>query len=246
MIPLDIAHLFVASLVLRLGVIGATAALWRHQRLARRMAFIGSALASTMTGVLAISVLRSGTGVDGVLLLHQATGLSLGYAIDGLSAWFLLILSVLGVPVAAYSLGYVAHPPLDQRSVFMGIAFNVLVAAVEIVFAAGDVLTFLGAWELMTLATAALVATEYTSLSSRRAAYLYLAMSHLGTGCLIAGFMALASVTGTFSFATLFSSQLLTSEPLRHGLFAIFFIGFGVKAGCRPSSACCMPSCSTT
>jgi hydrogenase-4 component B len=234
MIPFAAADLFIVSLVFRAGVIGATAALWRQPRLARWVGFVGSALASTVTAVLAITVLRTGAGMDGVLFLHQATGLSLGYAVDGLSAWFLLILSVLAVPVAVYSLGYVAHPPLDRRSAFLGIGFNVLVGAVEIVFAAGDVLTFLGAWELMTLTTAALVATEHTSLASRRAAYLYLAMSHLATGCLIAAFMALASVTGTLSFSALLSSPLLTSEPLRHGLFALFFIGFGVKAGIVP------------
>ena len=234
MIPVDVAHLFFSSLLFRLGVIVVTAALWRHQRSARRAAFIGSALASTLTAVLAVTVLRTGTRVDGVLFLHQATGLSLGYAVDGLSAWFLLVLSMLAVPVAVFSLGYVAHPPLNRRSVFLGVGFNVLVAAVEVVFAAGDVLTFLGAWELMTLATGALVATEHSSLASRRAAYLYLAMSHLATGCLIAGFMVLASVSGTLSFSTLFSNQFASSEPLRHGLFALFFIGFGVKAGVVP------------
>ena len=46
MIAFDVAHLFVSSLVFRLGVIVVTAALWRHQRSARRVAFIGSALAA--------------------------------------------------------------------------------------------------------------------------------------------------------------------------------------------------------
>lgn len=234
MTPLDAAHLFTAALVFRLGVIAVTMALWRRERAARLVGFVGSALASAMTAVLAITVLRTGASVEGVLFLHPATGFSLGYLVDGLSAWFLLILSVLAVPVAVYSLGYVAHAPLNRRSVFLGVGFNLLVGAVEVVFAAGDVLTFLGAWELMTLATAALVATEHASLASRRAAYLYLAMSHLATGCLIAGFMVLASVSGALSFTALFSNGFLTSEPLRHGLFALFFIGFGVKAGIVP------------
>ena len=74
---------------------------------------------------------------------------------------------------------------------FLGVAFNVLLGAVELVFAAADAITFLFAWELMTLATAALVATEHEERASRRAAYLYLVMSHVGTGCLIAGFLRL-------------------------------------------------------
>ena len=61
----------------------------------------------------------------------------------------------------------------------MGVAFNVLVGAVELVFATDDGVGFLCAWEVMTFATAALVATEHEIREHRRAAYLYLAMSHL-------------------------------------------------------------------
>ena len=44
-----------------------------------------------------------------MLVLHRASGLSLSIAVDGLSAWFLLVLAILAVPVAVYSLGYVAE-----------------------------------------------------------------------------------------------------------------------------------------
>ena len=108
-----------------------------------------------------------------------------------------------------------------------------LLGAVELVFVAGDLVTFLCAWELMTLATAALVATEHEARASRRAAYLYLVMSHLGTGFLIAGFLMLASANGSLSFAMLLSGGAAI-EPIRHILFACFFLGFGVKAGIVP------------
>ncbi|MGZ8812012.1 MAG: proton-conducting transporter transmembrane domain-containing protein, partial [Thermoanaerobaculia bacterium] len=231
--PFDLAHVLPATLAFRLGVIAMTLALSQRGQVARRVAFVGSAIASVVTGLLAAEVLRTGAGVDGVLFLHRASGLSMGYAVDGLSAWFLIILSVLAVPIAVFSIGYVAHPHLSRRAVFLGVAFNVLLGSVEIVFAAGDVITFLCAWELMTLATAALVATDHEERASRRAAYLYLVMSHLGTGCLIAGFLALASMSGSLSFSTLFSSGL-TPGSMRSGLFALFFLGFGVKAGIVP------------
>ena len=72
-----------------------------------------------------------------------------------------------------------------------------LLGAVEVVFVADGVIAFLFAWELMTLATAALVATEHENRASRRAAYLYLVMSHVGTGCLVAGFLVLAATSGS-------------------------------------------------
>ena len=65
---------------------------------------------------------------------------------------------------------------------------------------ADDVIGFLFAWELMTLATAALVATEHESDDSRGAAYLYLVMSHAATGALMAAFFVLSSHAGRWRF----------------------------------------------
>ncbi|MEO8677667.1 MAG: proton-conducting transporter membrane subunit [Vicinamibacterales bacterium] len=221
------------ALAFRLAVTVATLALWRHRRAACRVAFIGSAIASLGTGLVAAAVLRGGPGITGALFRHQASGLSLGYSIDGLSAWFLIVLCVVVIPISIYSLGYVAGAHLEHRAVFLGAAFNLLVGAVEIVFAAGDAITFVAAWELMTLLTAALVATEHGERDHRRAAYLYLAMSHLATGCVIAGFMTLASISGSLSFGPMLSTGMADS-PARHALFGLFFVGFGVKAGIVP------------
>ncbi len=208
-------------------------ALSGRSRAARGVAFVGSAIASVGTGVLASSVLRTGGTIEGVLVLHRASGLSLSIAVDGLSAWFLLVLAILAVPVAVYSLGYVANPHLSGRSAFVGALFNLLVGAVEIVFAAADVITFLCAWEVMTLATAALVMTEHEDRASRLAAYLYLVMSHLATGCLIAGFLTLASTSPSLSFSTLLSGDSAAGS-MRSLLFVLFLVGFGVKAGVVP------------
>jgi hydrogenase-4 component B len=227
------AAAFPLVLTFRLAVVAVTFGCGSRLHAARWIAFVGSALASGMTGWVALEVLRTGGPIDGALFMHRASGLSLTYAVDGLSAWFLLILASLAVPIAVYSLGYVAHPHLQHRSVFLGVMFNLLIGAVETVFAAGDVLTFVAAWELMTLATAALVITEHEERSTRRAAYLYLVMSHLGTGCLIAAFLTLASASSTLSFATLLAGGAPLGS-MRSVLFVLFFVGFGVKAGIVP------------
>jgi hydrogenase-4 component B len=232
-IALDLASGLPLALALRIGIAAVTVLTATHRGVARRVAFLGSAVASLTTGLVAAQVLGTGTPVNGVLFVHQASGLSLGYSIDGLSGWFLLVLSIVAVPIAIFSLGYVGAPDWRGRSVFLGVTFNVLLGAVELVFVASDLVTFLCAWELMTLATAALVATEHEAGASRRAAYLYLVMSHLGTGFLIAGFLMLASAHGSLSFAMLLSGSAAI-EPIRHILFAFFFLGFGVKAGIIP------------
>jgi hydrogenase-4 component B len=231
--PYDLASVLPFALALRICIAAASVLAARRRGVARRIAFLGSVVASLVTGAIAAQVLGTGAPVNGVLFVHAASGFSLGYAIDGLSAWFLLVLSVVAIPIAIFSLGYLGSAHWSRQSVFLGAAFNVLMGAVELVFAASDLVTFLFAWELMTLTTAALVVTEHEAQASRRAAYLYLVMSHLGTGCLIAGFLMLASAYGSLSFATLLSADAVI-EPIRHILFACFFLGFGVKAGIVP------------
>jgi hydrogenase-4 component B len=233
MAPFEAAGGFPAALAIRLGIAAVTLLVSRRSRMARQVAFLGSATASLMTGLAAANVLYTGTAAHGVLFVHRASGFTLGFTIDGLAAWFLLILALLAVPIALFSIGYIGHPHLRSRSAFVGAMFNVLLGAIELVFAAGDAITFLFAWELMTLTNAALVTTEHESRASRRSAYLYLAMSHVATGCLIAGFLLAASMTGSLSFATLLSSADAV-RPVRDVLFVLFFAGFGVKAGIVP------------
>jgi hydrogenase-4 component B len=108
----------------------------------------------------------------------------------------------------------------------------VLVGTVEMVFAADGIILFLFAWELMTLANAALVTTEHEHAESRRAAFLYLAMSHVATGCLIAGFLLVSTLTGSFSLPQLGGAAV--SDRARGLLFGLFFTGFGIKAGVIP------------
>jgi len=221
------------ALVIRLTSIVATLMLVRHARACRWMAIGGSIVASVMTAVVAMHVIGSASAIDGTLFRHAASETELGYSVTPLSAWFLMVLALIAVPVALYSAGYFAHALARPRTAAVGAAFNAMVGGLEVVFVADSVIGFLGGWEVMTLATAALVATEHESRASRRAAYLFLVMSHVGTGCLIAGFMILASSAGSLSFPAILSGHV-ASGPMRDGVFALFFIGFGVKAGLIP------------
>jgi hydrogenase-4 component B len=185
------------------------------------------------TWFVAAQVLVSGHAIEGVLLRHSASGIVLGYSVTPLSAWFLMVLGLVVVPVAVYSMGYFAHAVDASRTVMVGIAFTILLGALEVVFVADDAIAFLCAWEVMTLTTAALVTTDHDVRANRRAAYLYLVMSHVGTGALIAAFLTLAAMSGSPSFSVLLSGNLVTG-PMRDGLFVLFLIGFGVKAGLVP------------
>jgi len=232
-IPAWVAVGVPVALVMRLMIVAATFVVARWPRVSRWTALGGSIAASSITAAIAIRVVASGQSVDGVLFRHAASDIVFGYSVTPLAAWFLMVLGLIAVPIAFYSAGYFAHAVPPSRTAVVGAAFNVLLGAVEAVFVADGALGFLFAWELMTLATAILVATEHEARASRRAAYLYLVMSHVGTGCLVAGFLLLSAKSGSLSFSTLFAGQHL-SDPTRNGLFALFFVGFAVKAGLIP------------
>ena len=235
--PLDPARGIPAAMAIRLATIAVTLVLARRPRLARPVAFVGSLVASILTGLTATAVLTGAPPPHGTLFVHAASGFAFTYSLDGLSAWFLIVLATIAAPIALYSVDYAAHLAGDRRSVFLGVAFNILLAAVELVLVADGVVGFLFAWELMTLATAALVATEHEVRANRRAAYLYLIMSHVGTGCLTAAFFVLASRSGSGSGSLSFSAILaggVVTGVWRDGIFALFLIGFGVKAGIIP------------
>ncbi len=230
---MDVGALLRVAFAVRFAAAALTLLASRRPAASRLLAFTGSAAGSLVTLAAAAAVLFRGAPATGRLLVHTASGFALTFTLDGLSAWFLVVLATLAIPVAVYSPGYLAHGHWARRAPFVGAAFNLLLASVELVFVAGDALTFLFAWEMMTLATAALVATEHELPETRRAAYLFLVMSHVGTGCLIAGFLILASASGSLSFSTLLTG-VLAPGALRTVVFALFFIGFGVKAGVIP------------
>ena len=192
MTPFDPGSGLRIAFALRIVVVAVSLLAARRTTLSRLLGFSGSALVSLLTAASAASMLQAGVSRHGELFLHRASQFSFSYTIDGLSAWFLIVLSTLAIPIAIFSIGYFAHGHVERRSAFVSAGFNVLVGAVELVFVAGDAITFLFAWELMTLATAGLVTTEHEDRDTRRAAYLYLVMSHVATGCLIAGFLVLA------------------------------------------------------
>jgi hydrogenase-4 component B len=223
-----------AALAVRLGSIAMALALAGRPGACRRAAFTGSCLASLLTGALAMNVLATGLPLHGELLRHAASGFALGFVVDRLSAWFLTVLTLLAIPIALYSVAYLGHGRLERRSAFVGVGFNVLLAAVEMVFVADGVIGFLFAWELMTLVNALLVTTEHERPETRRAAFLYLAMSHVATGCLIGGFLLVARTASSLSFEHVLAGNALSSGQVRNVAFALFFTGFGVKAGAIP------------
>ncbi|HEX8952633.1 MAG TPA: proton-conducting transporter membrane subunit, partial [Polyangia bacterium] len=146
-------------------------------------------------------------------------------ALDPLSAWFLVPVLFVGALCAFYGRTSLAHS--DRPIGMQAAGLNLAILAIAMVIVAADALTFLMAWELMTLLSYLLVTHEHDRPEVRSAGLLYLVLTHMGTCCLLALFAVLATRAGTLELAAM-------RAPGSIGLFALAAIGFGVKAGAWP------------
>jgi hydrogenase-4 component B len=155
-------------------------------------------------------------------------GEALHLRFDGLSAWFLMLVGLIGGTGAVYATEYWSdedHPQSAQR----GRAWwSGLMLSLGSVLLASNGLHFLIAWEIFTVCAFFLVTLDQQKREVRAAGWLYLAASHVGTVFLFAFFSVLASKTGSWELGPMHAQEGLAP------LFWLALFGFGVKAGLFP------------
>lgn len=143
-------------------------------------------------------------------------------ALDGMSGWFMLLLMLAGCAASAAMLDERAWPTAPAVPAFVG--------AMALTLLAGDSFALVGGFELMSLASFALVLTDHRSEATHAAGRLYLGMAALSGFCLIVA-LALMAGHGT-SFAAI---RTHPPEGLRAGVvLGLVLIGPGAKAGLVP------------
>ena len=153
---------------------------------------------------------------------------------DALGCFFGLIVSLLALAISIYSLGY-ARGYYGQKNVgILAGFFNLLLLATTLVFLADNAFFFLIAWEIMALSAYCLVSFEHEKEETRNAGVLFFIMSHIGTGCLILGFLLLFQVSGSYGFESFHALGDKMPAGERNLVFLLFLFGFGVKTGMIP------------
>ena len=219
-VAMNLGFLFlVAAAGLLLGIlVGRVAPRWWR---AATLAGVTAAL------VAAISVLIGGAGWEwrggfpvGGELLHLR--------LDSLSAFFLVLLCVVGGAGTVYAGEYwpdSEHP----RSARSGrVWWNVLLFSLGFVLITSNGLHFLIAWELFTLSAYFLITLSRQRHEVRAAGWLYLGASHAATLALFAFFTELAVRTGSWELGPMREQAELAP------LFWLGLFGFGLKAGLFP------------
>ena len=151
---------------------------------------------------------------------------------DRLSALFLFVCGAVYFPVSLYSAAYLERHA--HRLSYFGVLYHGLFASIVLILIADDALSFLIAWEAMSILSYLLVTFEYERDESSRAAYVMLAMSEGGFILVAIAFFELGAIAGGLDFATIRSVAAPLGENVRWAVFLLSFFGFAVKAGLVP------------
>ena len=191
----------------------------------RRIAAIGSLGLCGLGALLALVYLLAGAGESTLSLPLGLPGNRMTLALDGLSGFFLLLLMAAGVAASAAALA--AH---DEASAPF---LPVFLAAMALTLLAGDGFALVLGFELMSLASFALVLTHHQDAAVRAAALLYVGMAALGAGCLI---LAVGLLAGGAGFDLRFAA--LRAHPPEGwraaAVLVLALLGAGSKAGLAP------------
>ena len=150
---------------------------------------------------------------------------------DGLSAFFILALSVLVICVSLYSVGYLSHYCGKRPLGLFHFLYAMFIISMMLVLTSSNTVFFYMTWEVMSLVSYFLVIFESEKEENRKAGTLYIVMTHVATAFLLAGFMIIYSYTGSFD---IFGSSDAIPETAKNIIFIFFLVGFGTKAGVIP------------
>jgi hydrogenase-4 component B len=190
------------------------------------LAFVGGAVAGLGAAGLGLAGVLGYQWSVQIVWLVPLSGLEL--RMDPLAGFFLLLIGATSVPVSIYALD---HARGEVKGL---VAYLVFLLAMGVVPLAGNAPTFLLAWELMALASYALVLHDHGEPGVERAAWVYALMTHAGLASLLAGMLLMTASTGSLRFADWQAAGPGLDGATRSLAWLLLTIGFASKAGVVP------------
>ncbi|MCE8422816.1 MAG: hydrogenase 4 subunit B, partial [Candidatus Methanoperedens sp.] len=203
----------------------------RNDRLANHISLLSASIASILGIIFSLSVVF---GDSFSLSISGSSYLKFGFFVDRLSAFFILIISIAVFAVSIYSIGYIREYYGKKNIGYLGFLYNIFILSMILVVSANNAIMFLIVWELMSVVSYFLVIFEHEKAETRKAGFIYILMTHIGTGFILLSFLIMAGASGSYSFES-FSAYGSTMPPfLKDITFLFTLIGFGTKAGIVP------------
>ena len=202
--------------VVGLGTVAAAA------RRTFRLGIVAQATGVALLGVAGLWILAAQTSIGRPF----SNALDVRFGVDGLSAFFLAALGLVGAPVLVFTTRYLEPTRRGRATAVLLGAFLLTLAEV---LCARDPLTFLVGWELMTLLPAAMILVSRSDAEARETVFVYVALTHLaGAGTWVA--VLLAAHAGVFGGGAV----LARGSGLQVGIALAALLGMGTKAGVMP------------
>jgi hydrogenase-4 component B len=197
--------------------------------------FVPAALGSLLVVALSASIALSGSALEiSSPLAAPFPSLAVEFHVDGMAAFFMLIIGLVTLAVSIYSIGYSSEYSEKRNVKALGFLFNLFVLSMFLVTASDNAFSFLIFWEAMSLASFFLVIYEHENENNIRSGMTYIVMTHLGTAFILGSFFAMYFQTGSLSFDSFRSPESPLPQYIRDIVFVLAFVGFGTKAGLVP------------
>lgn len=194
----------------------------------KRIVAVGTVIIiSVLTGVTAVQSLL-GTAYEVVFSGPELFG-NIPVRIDGLSAWFIMVINLTAVTGVIYGSGYLKTDGVQSHLITSHwILYIIFHTSMLLVCMVQHSIAFIVLWEIMSVSSFLLVLYDYTNTKVIRAGINYLVQMHISVVLLTVGFIWAYFETGTFDFRGL--EEFFSLNP-NIWLFLIFFAGFGIKSG---------------
>ena len=191
-----------------------------------------TALLVGISSFLAIPVIIDKTVFEGSSIF-TLWGSPISVSIDLLSAFFIMVINITVLTGAWFAIAYMRLYQQYSKVNFSlhFFFFFWLFYSMLMVCMFPNVISFLVAWEIMSISSFVLVIFEHKKKEVLKAGINYLVQMHIGALLLMVAFILIYNYTGNYTWNGL-STYFSQHENIP--IFLLFFIGFGIKAGFVP------------
>lgn len=188
---------------------------------------------TALISIPAVNVLFTGKILEKIFCLPEPVG-KVSLVIDPLSAFFVLVISLMSFLGVIYSAGYIEPYLNKNKNISSHFLFlSILISSMLGVVTVQNALFFLIIWEIMSLSSFFLVIFEDEDKEVLSAGINYLIYMHISVIFIILGFILLYIKSGSLEFNS-FKIILESNIKFANIVFILLFTGFGIKAGFVP------------
>ena len=171
------------------------------------------------------------------VLMHETinfqillSGFTFKFSIDSLASFFIILISLIALPVGVYSISYCEHFENKIKKNLLVSLTSFFILSMVFVVASHNLISFLFFWELMSISSFMLVMFDYDKPETKKAGIFYFVMTQISTIFLIFAFVFIYTHINGLEFTQLEG----LSAPVASLIFLSLTVGFAIKAGVIP------------